>query len=75
MSTRDSPSSDLLNTVSCPACGESVEMGLPRSVTVEAVTAEVDADLDEAYLPESQRRKRRATRCENDHLFYVYFEY
>jgi hypothetical protein len=75
MKTSDSSSNDLLNAVSCPACGEQVQMGLPRSVAIEAITEEVDSALDEEYLSESPRHKRRSIKCENGHQFYVYFVY
>lgn len=75
MRTNDNSSGDVLNDVSCPVCGEQIQMGLPRSASVEAVTGEIDPELDEVYLSESPRHKRRSNSCETGHRFYVYFEY
>ena len=53
----------------CPLCGTDVAMGLPRDAVVKSVTA---AERPE---PDGSGQKARRLRCQNDHEFFVLFEW
>ncbi|WP_254838172.1 DUF1178 family protein [Natronomonas marina] len=62
--------------VTCPVCGATTVVGLPRSTTDPVISASPSPELDDAYTGENAgRRKRRQSCCPNGHGFYMYFEF
>lgn len=54
-----------IEQLSCPTCGATFEMGLPRGATVKSVTTEAREE------PDDDRAKVRPNACPNGHECYV----
>ncbi|WP_254766435.1 hypothetical protein [Salinilacihabitans rarus] len=58
-----------IETVTCPNCGESVSIGLPKNYAALEVSADPDPEK-----PEDARHHTRRVRCPAGHPVYFYFE-
>ena len=62
-------------TVTCPVCGRTSSVGLPRHATIETVTATRSPRPDEGVTDDDRRRKCRPQVCACGQPFKFCFTY
>lgn len=64
---------DGVYVLTCPDCGASAKIGLPRNAGIETVTTAPDGECGDGGPSGVVQHKRRATACDNGHRLHVCF--